>query len=107
MKFNKKATKEQMKNFNPEISTKQIVDEFIDDTIQSIRKLNTREYDINAYIRKKEYEFKRYENNYYKYKEQILSSDTDRELAYEKLEFAFDHVMELKEDLEMLRRYKA
>ena len=82
------------------------MDEFIDDTIQRIRKLNSREYDINAYIRKKEYEFKRYESNYYKYKEQLLSSDTDKELAYEKLETAFDYVMELKEDLEMLRRYK-
>ncbi len=106
MKFDKKVTKEQMKNFNPEISTKQIVDEFIDDTIQRIRKISRREYDINAYIRKKEYEFKRYERNYYKYKKELLASNIDRELAYEKLETAFDYIMELKEDLEMLRRYK-
>ena len=113
MNLNKKATQKAMKDFTDamiegqkEISNEQIINEFVDDTIQKIRRLNTRKYDINGYIKKKQREADRYESNYYKYKERILSSDMNQELAFEKLETAFDHLQELREDLEMLKQYR-
>tara|TARA_R100000541_G_C1832854_1_gene74472 strand:+ start:138 stop:491 length:354 start_codon:yes stop_codon:yes gene_type:complete len=116
MKLNKKADEQRMKEFTnalisgqKEISTKQIVDDFISDTIQQIRRVNiSKDADskFNGYLKRKTKEAYRFESNYYKYKKKLMSSDKSQEEIDTKLEIAFGKVCELWEDIEILENYK-
>ena len=61
---------------------------------------------FDAYIERKEMEVKAFENEYLEYKREILNSGMSQELAFEKLEFMFDRLLEEKEDLQILKNYR-
>tara|TARA_R110002050_G_scaffold7650_1_gene29242 strand:+ start:253 stop:528 length:276 start_codon:yes stop_codon:yes gene_type:complete len=81
--------------------------EVVDDMINSIRKRNTNKaFKFDEYVERKEMEAKAFEDEYFEYKKEILSSGMSRELAFEKLEFMFDRLLEEKEDVQMLKNYR-
>ena len=114
MNLNKKATREQMKEFTDaliagqkEVSNEQVFNEFVDDTVQLIRGSRpSRVRAFDAYIERKEMEVKEFEEVYYTFKKHTLASSISREEAYEKLEFMFDRLLEEKEDLQILKDYR-
>jgi hypothetical protein len=108
MKLNKKVTEEQMRNYTiPEISTEQIINEFVDDMIQLVRKSNTSKAGkFNAYVKRKEKEADRYESQYKNYKKMILNSDKSKSEVFEKLETAYNILLEMREDIQILKDYK-
>tara|TARA_R110002153_G_scaffold154964_1_gene306984 strand:+ start:58 stop:384 length:327 start_codon:yes stop_codon:yes gene_type:complete len=107
MNLNKKVTEEQIRNYqSSEISNEQIFNEFVDDVIQLVRKSNTsKKGKFNAYVKRKEREADRYESQYKKYKKMMLSSDKSRDEVFEKLEKAYDILLEMREDIQILKNY--
>ena len=81
--------------------------EVVDDMINSIRKRNTNKaWKFDEYVERKEMEAKAFENKYFEYKKEILSSGMSRQLIFEKLEIMFSKLLELKGDVQMLKDYK-
>ena len=82
---------------------KEVVED-VTDFIRASRPSRVKAFD--AYIERKEMEVKAFENEYLEYKREILNSGMSQELAFEKLEFMFDRLLEEKEDLQILKNYR-
>ena len=98
---------------NTEVINREIYpEEVVDDMVNAIRASKipgVKEYRVrafDAYIERKEMEVKEFENEYLEYKREVLNSGMSQELAFEKLEFMFDRLLEEKEDLQILKNYR-
>jgi len=98
---------------NTEVINREIYpEEVVDDMVNAIRASKipgvkeSRVKAFDAYIERKEMEVEEFENEYFQYKREILNSGISQELAFEKLEFMFDRLLEEKEDLQILKNYR-
>ena len=61
---------------------------------------------FDAYIESKEKQVKEYEDKYLSYKREILGRGMSQGIVFGKLEFMFDNLLGLKQEVQMLKDYR-